>query len=61
MCTHESDSYGTLICYFYQTKEAGTLLKAVNYNEEAFIIEEVKLFEESGPIKILKTFEDKVS
>uniref|UniRef100_A0A3P9L874 Semaphorin-1A n=1 Tax=Oryzias latipes TaxID=8090 RepID=A0A3P9L874_ORYLA len=40
--------------------EAGTLLKAVNYNEEAFIIEEVKLFEQSGPIKILKTFKDKL-
>ncbi|RVE61774.1 hypothetical protein OJAV_G00173810 [Oryzias javanicus] len=40
--------------------EAGTLLKAVNYNEEAFIIEEVKLFEQSGPIKILKTFENKL-
>uniref|UniRef100_A0A8C8A332 Semaphorin 4e n=1 Tax=Oryzias sinensis TaxID=183150 RepID=A0A8C8A332_9TELE len=40
--------------------EAGTLLKAVNYNEEAFIIEEVKLFEQAGPIKILKTFKDKL-
>lgn len=34
--------------------EEGTLLKAVNYDEEMFIIEEVQLFQQPQPIKILK-------
>ncbi|XP_041659140.1 semaphorin-4E [Cheilinus undulatus] len=34
--------------------EEGTLLKAVNYDEEMFIIEEIQLFEPQEPIKILK-------
>ncbi|XP_034744516.1 semaphorin-4E [Etheostoma cragini] len=34
--------------------EEGTLLKAVNYDGEMFIIEEVKIFEPPEPIKILK-------
>ncbi|CAJ1072024.1 semaphorin-4E [Xyrichtys novacula] len=34
--------------------EDGTLVKAVNYDEEMFIIEEVQLFETPEPIKILK-------
>lgn len=35
-------------------KEEGTLLKAVNYDGEMFIIEEVQLFQNTEPIKILK-------
>lgn len=35
-------------------KEDGTLVKAVNYNGEMFIIEEVQLFQQRGPIKILR-------
>lgn len=35
-------------------KEDGTLLKAVNYDGEMFIIEEVQLFQDKEPIKILK-------
>lgn len=35
-------------------KEEGTLLKAVNYDGEMFIIEEVQLFKNTEPIKILK-------
>uniref|UniRef100_A0A3Q4B7K9 Sema domain-containing protein n=1 Tax=Mola mola TaxID=94237 RepID=A0A3Q4B7K9_MOLML len=35
-------------------KEEGTLLKAVNYDGEMFIIEEVQLFQASESIKILK-------
>ncbi|XP_068195924.1 semaphorin-4E [Antennarius striatus] len=34
--------------------EEGTILKAVNYDGEMFIIEEVQLFQTPGPIKILK-------
>ncbi|KAM8727300.1 semaphorin-4E isoform 1-T2 [Acanthopagrus schlegelii] len=34
--------------------EDGTLLKAVNYDGEMFIIEEVQLFQDKEPIKILK-------
>ncbi|KAG7462294.1 semaphorin-4E-like [Solea senegalensis] len=34
--------------------EDGTLLKAVNYDGEMFIIEEIKLFQSQDPIKILK-------
>ncbi|XP_067461681.1 semaphorin-4E [Thunnus thynnus] len=34
--------------------EEGTILKAVNYDGEMFIIEEVELFKTPGPIKILK-------
>ncbi|XP_034559702.1 semaphorin-4E [Notolabrus celidotus] len=34
--------------------EEGTLVKAVNYDEEMFIIEEVQLFQSPEPIKILK-------
>ncbi|XP_038575262.1 semaphorin-4E isoform X3 [Micropterus salmoides] len=34
--------------------EEGTMLKAVNYNGEMFIIEEVQLFQAPHPIKILK-------
>lgn len=34
--------------------EEGTLLKAVNYNGEMFIIEEVQLFQPPEPIKILQ-------
>ncbi|XP_068605383.1 semaphorin-4E [Brachionichthys hirsutus] len=34
--------------------EEGTILKAVNYNGEMFIIEEVQLFQAPEPIKILK-------
>lgn len=44
--------------YFIPTtsilKEAGTLVKAVNYNGEMFIIEEVQLFQQRVPIKILR-------
>lgn len=35
-------------------KEEGTLVKAVNYNGEMFIIEEVQLFQQRVPIKILR-------
>lgn len=34
--------------------EEGTLLKAVNYDKEMFIIEEIQLFQPPEPIKILK-------
>lgn len=39
-------------CCFVQTEE-GTMLKAVNYNGEMFIIEEVQLFQPPQPIKIV--------
>lgn len=35
-------------------KEEGTLVKAVNYNDEMFIIEEVQLFQQRVEIKILR-------
>lgn len=35
-------------------KEEGTVLKAVNYDGEMFIIEEVHLFQSPEPIKVLK-------
>lgn len=38
----------------FYTKEEGTMLKAVNYDGEMFIIEEVQLFQPQEPIKILK-------
>ncbi|XP_029971561.1 semaphorin-4E [Salarias fasciatus] len=34
--------------------EEGTMLRAVNYNGEMFIIEEIQVFHPPGPIKILK-------
>lgn len=35
-------------------KEEGTLVKAVNYDGEMFIIEEVQLFQQQAEIKILR-------
>lgn len=40
--------------YVFIQKEQGTMLKAVNYEGEMFIIEEIKLFQPPEPIKILK-------
>lgn len=39
-------------CFY--TKDKGTVLKAVNYDGEMFIIEEVQIFHPRQPIKILK-------
>lgn len=39
---------------FFLLKEGGTILKAVNYDGEMFIIEEIQLFQPSEQIKILK-------
>lgn len=45
---------------FLFKKDKGTLLKAVNYDGEMFIIEEVELFHPQEPIKILKFSNDTV-
>lgn len=39
--------------FIFIQKENGTIVKAVNYDGEMVIIEEVHLFESSEPIKIL--------
>lgn len=39
---------------FYMQKDEGSVLKAVNYDGEMFIIEEIQVFEPPKPIKILK-------
>lgn len=42
------------VCMFYMQKDEGSVLKAVNYDGEMFIIEEIQVFEPPKPIKILK-------
>lgn len=40
------------VCVFVTA--SGSVLKAVNYNKEPVIIEEVQLFKPSQPVKILR-------
>lgn len=46
-------SFLKYIVLFYQS-DSGSVLKAVNYDGEVVIIEEIQLFESSQPIKILR-------
>jgi hypothetical protein len=38
----------------FRVSEGGSVLKALNYDKEMFIIEEVQLFQPREPIKVLR-------